>query len=79
MEEKLGCIQNGYLADIIAINLNKPHLYPTGNLVNTLVESVSGADVKHAIVHGKLLMKNRELLTIDEEKLRYQAHSLRDF
>lgn len=79
MEEKLGCIQNGYLADIIAINLDQPHLYPTGNLVNTLVESVSGADVKHAIVHGKLLMKNRELLTIDEEKLRYQAHSLRDF
>ena len=37
MEEKLGRIQNGYLADIIAINLDQPHLYPTGNLVNTLV------------------------------------------
>lgn len=73
MAENLGRIEAGCLADLIGINLDQPHLTGTGSLINTLVESVSGADVCHSVIHGKLVMKNRELLTIDEEKVLYET------
>lgn len=73
MMDNLGRIEAGCLADLIGINLDQPHLMGTGSLVNSLVESVSGADVCHSVIHGKLVMKNRELLTVDEEKLLYET------
>lgn len=69
MQEDLGAVKEGNLADLIAVNLNQPHLMPTGSIVNSLLESACGADIKHSIIHGRLVMKDRELLTIDEEKL----------
>lgn len=75
MNSSLGAIRRGNLADIIAIDLDKPHLMPTGSLVNTLIESASGADVKHSIINGKLVMKDRNLLTIDEEKVLAEANA----
>lgn len=76
MEEDLGRIETGCLADIIGINLDQPHLFATGNVVNSLVESASGADVTHSVIHGKMVMKNRELLTIDEEKVLYDTRKI---
>ena len=75
MEDSLGKLKEGFHADLIAIDLDQPHLYPTNNLVHTLVESVSSQDVIHSIVDGKLLMKNREILTLDEEKIRFEANA----
>lgn len=75
LSDSLGRIKEGFRADLIAIDLDQPHLFPTNNLVHTLVESVSSQDVIHSIVDGKLLMKNREILTMDEEKIRFEANS----
>lgn len=69
MHDDLGAIREGNLADLIAVNLDQPHLTATGSVVNSLVESAAGSDVIHSIIHGRLVMKNRELLTIDEEKV----------
>ncbi len=74
MQPDLGSLKEGNLADLIAIDLDQPHLMATGSLVNTLVESASGADVKHSIIHGRLVMKDWQLLTIDEEKVMAEAH-----
>lgn len=76
MENDLGTIKEGGLADLIAIDLDQPHLMPTGSIVNTLVESACGADVKHSIINGRLVMKDRELLTIDEEKVLAEARAV---
>ena len=46
MNSSLGSVRRGNLADLIAIDLDQPHLTPTGSIVNTLIESASGADVK---------------------------------
>ena len=69
MQEDSGVIAVGKKADFITINLRQPHLYPTGNLVNTLLECVTAADVCDMAVNGQLLMKNREVLTLDEERI----------
>ena len=49
------------------------HLLATNNPVNTLLECVCGNDVSDSIVNGKLLMRNRQVLTLDEEKILWQA------
>lgn len=74
--DDLGAIEQGNLADIIAIDLDQPHLMATGSIVNSLIESASGADVRHSIINGKVVMKNRELLTIDWERVSAEAHTL---
>lgn len=66
-----GLLAEGEPADLIALNTDVPHLFGTQNLVHSLVESASGADVTHSIIRGKLIMKDRALLTLDTEKLRY--------
>lgn len=76
MEPGLGVIQKGAPADLIALDTDAPHLWPTQNLVHTLVESASGADVRHTIVNGELLMRDRELLTIDRDRVRREAERL---
>ncbi|MGL4737931.1 MAG: amidohydrolase family protein [Cellulosilyticaceae bacterium] len=70
---QLGKIKEGYLADLISIDMDQPHLYPTHNWVNTLVESVSHQDVCDVIVNGKWLMKDRVVLTLDQEKILFNA------
>lgn len=70
---KLGALKPGYKADLIAINYEQPHLFPTADWVNTLVECVTGPDVTDSIVEGRLLMKDRQVRTLDEEKILWQA------
>ena len=72
----MGSILPGTLADLIAINLDAPHLWPTQNLIHTLVESASGSDVCHSIIDGNLVMKDRELLTLDAKLIRREAELL---
>lgn len=71
--EKTGVIKEGYLADMISINWAQPHLCATSNKVNTILECVCGNDVWDSMVHGKFLMRNRKVLTLDEEKIMWQA------
>lgn len=73
MKEEGGVIAEGKKADFITINTMQSHLYPTGNLVNTLLECVTASDVCDMAVDGRLLMKDREVLTLDEEKIPYEA------
>ena len=72
-EKNLGCIKPGYLADLIFLNIHQPHLYPSGNLTNTLVECVEGHDVLHSMVNGKWLMKDHKILTLDEKAIFQKA------
>ena len=72
-----GRIEKGYRADLIGVDIDQPHMMPTGNLLHTLFECGDAGDVKEMIVGGKLLMKNREVLTMDEEKILYEAREYR--
>lgn len=72
-EGRLGVLKRGYRADLISIDLDQPHLFPTRNLVHTLLECVTAADVKDSIVGGKFLMRDRTVCTLDEEKILWQA------
>lgn len=68
-----GRIENGWKADFITIDLKQPHIYPTGNIVNTLLECVTAPDVCDTIVGGRILMKDRKVLTLDEADIMNRA------
>lgn len=73
MGEDGGRIEIGKTADLITVNMMQPHLFPTGNPVNTLLECVTAADVCDSIVNGKVLMRDRKVLTLDEGKILAKA------
>ena len=73
LHENGGSIAVGKEADFITISLRQPHLYPTGNLVNTLLECVTAADVCDNVVRGKILMKDHAVQTLDEARILAKA------
>lgn len=61
----IGAISPGKAADIIVIDMDKPHLTPMYDPVSHLVFAANGSDVRDVIVNGALIVHNRKLLTID--------------
>lgn len=68
-----GTLAVGRPADLILVDLARPHLRPRHNLIAGLVHTAKGADVTHVIVDGQLLMRECELLTLDEERILHEA------
>jgi len=66
---EIGTIEVGKKADVILIDLEKPHFYPRLDLVASLVYSAQASDVKTVICNGEILMENRELLTFNEREV----------
>lgn len=64
-----GVIKEGMEADLILIDVEKVHIQPLRNPISALTYSVQASDVDTTIVNGKILMENRELKTIDIEKV----------
>lgn len=73
LEWEIGTLEVGKKADIIVIDLNKPHFYPRYNLVASLTYSAQASDVETVIVDGKVVMENYEIKTIDIEKVLFNA------
>ncbi|MGH0053862.1 MAG: amidohydrolase family protein [Sphaerochaetaceae bacterium] len=73
MGDSLGVLEKGRVADIILINIDQPHLSPSLNYVNTIVDCVSGNDVSDSIIDGKIVMKDREVLVFDEAEILAEA------
>ncbi len=68
-----GVLKPGAPADVILVNLDAPHMRPLHSLVAQLVHSAKGSDVTDVMVNGRWLMRRRELLTLDEERILYEA------
>jgi len=65
MDEDVGSLERGKKADVIVIDLNRPHLTPLYNPFSHIVYAARGSDVSHTIIDGRLLMAQRNLLSID--------------
>jgi 5-methylthioadenosine/S-adenosylhomocysteine deaminase len=73
LEGVTGQLKAGLKADFIALSLNKPHFVPHTDYISHLVYASSGADVLHVWADGKQLLRNGELLTLDEERILSEA------
>ena len=69
MDQLTGSLKPGMKADLIMIDLQSPHLTPLYNPYSHLVYAANGADVKSVFINGKMVMKDRCLLTLNEEAI----------
>jgi 5-methylthioadenosine/S-adenosylhomocysteine deaminase len=76
VEDKVGCLEPGKKADIIGLDLDKPHLTPLYNIYSHLVYAASAADVTLSIINGRVVMRNRELLTLDVERVMAEVRAI---
>ncbi len=67
--EEIGTLEPGKKADLITVDLNQLHLRPIYNLYSQLAYSVTGHDVCDVWISGREIMRERELITIDEQRL----------
>jgi 5-methylthioadenosine/S-adenosylhomocysteine deaminase len=63
----------GMAADIIIVDMNKPHLVPVHNQMSHLVYAAKGSDVRTTIVDGHILMEDGKVLSMDQNKVIEQA------
>jgi 5-methylthioadenosine/S-adenosylhomocysteine deaminase len=71
--KEIGSIEVGKKADLILVDLSKPHLKPLHNIYAGLVYAVRGNDVDTVIVDGKVLMENKQVKGLDERVIMENA------
>ncbi|SDG03543.1 5-methylthioadenosine/S-adenosylhomocysteine deaminase [Halorubrum xinjiangense] len=68
-----GRIEAGAAADLAVVDLDAPHLTPVHDPVSHLAYAARGSDVRHTVCDGDVLMRDREVLTLDAEAVQQRA------
>ena len=68
-ESSKGSLEPGKRADLIVVNMSAARQTPVYDPVSQIVYTTRGDDVRTTIVHGKVLMRDRKVLTLDEAKV----------
>jgi 5-methylthioadenosine/S-adenosylhomocysteine deaminase len=68
-----GRLAPGEAADLAVVSLDAPHLTPVHDVVSHLVYAARGSDVRHTLCDGQVLMRDREVLTMDEAQVKQEA------
>ncbi|MGL5355557.1 MAG: amidohydrolase [Cetobacterium sp.] len=76
MDDRIGSIENGKLADIIIIETESPNMIPNYNPFATLVYQANSSNVSTTIVNGKIIVEDKKLKTYDIEKNRKQIKEI---
>jgi len=69
----IGEIKPGNIADLVILDLNCPNMQPVNNPISSLAYSTYGSEVETVMIEGKILMENRDFLTIDEERVYHEV------
>lgn len=75
-KETIGSLEVGKQADLIMLDSAQAHFHPAHNPVSHVVYAANGRDVTDTIVAGRFIMRDRELLTVDEEQVIYEANRM---
>ena len=76
LDDKLGSLEVGKRADIIVLDLDVPHLVPVYDITSHLVYAAHANDVHTVIIDGCVVMRDRELLTLDEDEVLARAREM---
>jgi 5-methylthioadenosine/S-adenosylhomocysteine deaminase len=73
LEREIGSLEAGKRADMISVGLDQPHAAPLYEPVSQLVYALKASDVRDVMVNGKLVVRDRQLLTLDLKQILAKA------
>lgn len=77
MQDRIGSLETGKFADIAIVDLDGMHQLPLYNIYSHLVYATKASDVRTVIIHGKPVMTDRRLLTLNENVIKKDANTYR--
>ena len=78
LEKEIGSIEKGKRADLVVVDLDDLNQTPYYNIYSDLVYATKAADVRTVIVEGRVIMRDRRLLTLNEEAIKADARRFRE-
>lgn len=76
IDGKVGVLEEGALADIIVVDYNPPTPINENNINSHILFGINGRNVDTTIINGKVLMEDRKLLHVDEERVMARSREL---
>ena len=73
LADRIGTLTEGCEADVICVSIDGPHTTPMYDPFSHMVFAARAADVRHVMVRGNVVVRNRELMTLDQERIEAQA------
>jgi 5-methylthioadenosine/S-adenosylhomocysteine deaminase len=73
MEKMIGSLETGKKADLILVNTEAPHAVPMYDVYSEIVYALKASDVRTVVIAGKIVMKDRQMLTLDEKEILAKA------
>jgi 5-methylthioadenosine/S-adenosylhomocysteine deaminase len=78
LEKEIGSLETGKRADLLVIDRDTLNQIPLYNVYSDLVYATKAADVETVIINGRIVMRNRRLLTLNEATIKSDARIFRD-
>jgi 5-methylthioadenosine/S-adenosylhomocysteine deaminase len=78
LEKEIGSIEKGKRADLAIVDLDELNQMPSYNIYSDLVYATKASDVRTVIVEGRVIMRERRLLTLNEETIKVEARRFRE-
>jgi 5-methylthioadenosine/S-adenosylhomocysteine deaminase len=73
MENEIGSLEKGKKADFVILNLNVPNAVPRYDVYSQIVYALKASEVETVVIGGKTILRDGQLLTVDEEKAMAKA------
>jgi 5-methylthioadenosine/S-adenosylhomocysteine deaminase len=77
LADRIGSLTVGRRADLIVCDIDRPHVAPNTDPWSTVAYGLTAADVRHTVVEGRVLLRDRVLTTIDERTVLDEISELR--
>ncbi|MBV8859077.1 MAG: amidohydrolase [Acidobacteria bacterium] len=78
MDADIGSLEEGKRADIVVVGLDALHQTPRYNIYSHLVYATKASDVRTVVIEGRVVMRERRLLTLDEALIKQKARAIRE-
>jgi 5-methylthioadenosine/S-adenosylhomocysteine deaminase len=78
MEKEIGSIEKGKRADLVIVDRDALNQIPLYNIYSDLVYATKASDVRTVIINGRVVMRDRQLLTLNEAAIKEGARVFRD-
>src|SRR5438874_6072676 len=78
LEKEIGSLEKGKRADLVVVDLDDLHQTPYYNIYSDLVYAAKAGDVRTVIVEGRVVMRDRRLLTLNEETIKADSRRYRE-